>query len=138
MTRRQLAYAARTVQRFATPLNFRRLSTPARAARYRSWFVVPERFALVRLKAKLRRRANTPGSLCGDRCVADVKGFLCRPSEQARCRVAVVHGERLAGGGDVAAVLEQGALVVLDLDDQGDFGLGCAVEQFFGSVARPA
>ena len=42
--------------------------------------------------------------------------------------LAAVLGERLAGGGDVAAVLEQGALVVLDLDDQGDFGLGCAVE----------
>jgi hypothetical protein len=50
--------------------------------------------------------------------------------------VALIHSEGLGGEGDLAAVLEQGGLVVLDLDDQRDFGLGCAFEQFFGSAVH--
>ena len=40
-------------------------------------------------------------------------------------------GEWRGASGDGLAVLEKGALVVLDLDDQRDVGFGCDVEMFF-------
>ena len=49
----------------------------------------------------------------------------------AACVVAVGGPERCRSGGDLLAVLVQGRLVALDLDDQGD-AAGCGdVEMFF-------
>ncbi len=41
------------------------------------------------------------------------------------------RAERRGGGRDGLAALEQGGLVVLDLDDQRDVGLGRDFEMFF-------
>jgi hypothetical protein len=40
-------------------------------------------------------------------------------------------GEWRGGGSDGLAVLEEGALVVFDLDDQRDVSFGCDLEMFF-------
>ncbi len=45
--------------------------------------------------------------------------------------VAVGGGERRRGRAEVLDMLEQGWLVVLDLDDQGDAGVGGDFEMFF-------
>ena len=45
--------------------------------------------------------------------------------------VAVIGAERRRGFGDRGDLLEQGRLVVLDLDDQRDIGFGCDLEVFF-------
>jgi hypothetical protein len=45
--------------------------------------------------------------------------------------VAVIGPERRRGFGDRGDLLEQGRLVVLDLDDQCDIGFGCDLEVFF-------
>jgi hypothetical protein len=51
---------------------------------------------------------------------------------------AVSRAERCRGRGDLPALLVQGWLVVLELDDQGDVGLGRDLEMFFGSAAHRA
>ena len=45
--------------------------------------------------------------------------------------VGAVGPERRGGGGDLLDLLEQGGLVVLDLDDQGNVGLRGDLEMFF-------
>ena len=52
--------------------------------------------------------------------------------------VTVCGPERRPGGGDLLDPLVQGRLIVLELDDQGDAGLGGDLEGFFGSAARRA
>ena len=57
----QLGHGAKAVQRYEIANRASRLSSPPRAARYRSCLRVPMRLALRMLKPKLRRRAATPG-----------------------------------------------------------------------------
>jgi hypothetical protein len=45
--------------------------------------------------------------------------------------VTVIGFERRRGFGNRGDLLEQGRLVVLDLDDQRDIGFGCDLEVFF-------
>lgn len=45
--------------------------------------------------------------------------------------VTVIGAERRRGFGNRGDLLEQGRLVVLDLDDQRDIGFGCDLEVFF-------
>ena len=58
---RRLARAYRAVQRSGMRRSLRSEARPAMAERKRSWASEPRRLALRMLKAKLRRRAKTPG-----------------------------------------------------------------------------
>ena len=62
----------------------------------------------------------------GRRTLTVRRSSRLRPRVRLRSTVSGLLAEAIS-----RAVLEQGALVVFDLDDQSDFGFGCAFEQFF-------